>query len=114
MAPQLEMLRGHVGPDSVADLASYGGIARLRDGGIEQISRDAILLNQERIYASLLGLRQRGLIHSAWGTSGSNRRPKFYSITSKRSRRWAETAENWEPLSTVIARFFAAPKEHHS
>ncbi len=83
------------------------GIARR----IEQISGDAILLNQGTIYASLVRLQQRGLIGSEWGTSDNNRRAKFYSITRRGSRRLAETAENWEHLSTVIARFFATQKE---
>jgi PadR family transcriptional regulator, regulatory protein PadR len=83
------------------------GIARR----IEQISRDAILLNQGTIYASLVRLQQRGLIRSAWGTSDNNRKAKFYSITPRGSRRLAEAAENWEQLSTVIARFFAEPGE---
>jgi transcriptional regulator len=83
------------------------GIARR----IEQISGEAILLNQGTIYASLVRLQQRGLIRSAWGVSGNNRRAKFYSITGRGSRRLASCAENWEQLSLVMARFFATQKE---
>jgi transcriptional regulator len=83
------------------------GIARR----IEQISREAILLNQGTIYASLVRLQQRGLIRSEWGTSENNRRARFYSITRRGSRRLAQTAENWAHLSAVIARFFVAQKE---
>jgi PadR family transcriptional regulator len=114
MSPQLEMLKGTLDLLVLQTLAAMGalhgyGIARR----IEQSSGDAILLNQGTIYASLVRLEQRGLIHSAWGTSDNNRRAKFYSITPRGSRRLAETAENWDQLSTVIARFFA-PKEHRS
>jgi PadR family transcriptional regulator PadR len=76
-----------------------------------RFSGDAILLNQGTIYASLVRLQQRDLIRSEWGTSNNNRRAKFYSITRRGSRRLAEAAENWEQLSAVIARFFAAQKE---
>ena len=55
--------------------------------GIEQVSGDTILLNQGTIYASLMRLQQRGLIHSEWGVSSNNRRAKFYSITRHGSRR---------------------------
>ncbi len=65
------------------------------------------MLNQGTIYVSLVRPRQRGLMRSEWGTSDNDRRAKFYSII----RRLAETAENWEQLSTVIARFFAGQKE---
>src|SRR5260370_20114272 len=83
------------------------GIARR----IEQVSGDTILLNQGTIYASLVRLKQRGLIHSEWGVSNNNRRAKFYSITRRGSRRLASSAQNWEQLSIVMGRFFAAQNE---
>lgn len=83
------------------------GIARR----IEQVSGDTISLNQGTIYASLVRLQQRGLIHSEWGVSSNNRRAKFYSITRHGSRRLASSAQNWEQLSIVMGRFFAAQKE---
>jgi PadR family transcriptional regulator PadR len=112
MSPQLEMLKGTLDLMVLQTLEAMGalhgyGIARR----IEQVSRDAILLNQGTIYASLVRLQQRGLIKSAWGTSENNRKAKFYSITARGSKRLAETAENWEQLSAVIARFFASTKE---
>ena len=112
MSPQLEMLKGTLDLMVLQTLQAMGalhgyGIARR----IEQISRDAILLNQGTIYASLVRLQQRGLIRSEWGISENNRKAKFYSITARGSKRLAETAENWEQLSAVIARFFAAAKE---
>ena len=108
MSPQLEMLKGTLDLMVLQTLQAMGalhgyGIARR----IEQISRDAILLNQGTIYASLVRLQQRGLIRSEWGTSENNRRAKFYKITPRGSQRLAETAANWEQLSTVIAAFFA-------
>jgi DNA-binding PadR family transcriptional regulator len=82
------------------------GIARR----IEEVSGDAILLNQSTTYASLVRLQQRGLIHSEWGVSNNNRRAKFYSITRRGSRRLASSAQNWEQLSMVMGWFLAAPK----
>src|SRR5712692_7406499 len=112
MSPQLEMLKGTLDLMVLQTLQAMGalhgyGIARR----IEQISGDAILLNQGTIYASLVRLQQRGLIHSEWGVSNNNRRAKFYSITRRGSRRLASSAQNWEQLSIVMGRFFAAQKE---
>ena len=112
MSPQLEMLKGTLDLMVLQTLQAMGalhgyGIARR----IEQVSRDAILLNQGTIYASLVRLQQRGLIKSEWGVSENNRRAKFYAITARGSKRLAETAENWEQLSAVIARFFAGAKD---
>ena len=112
LSPQLEMLKGTLDLMVLQTLEAMGalhgyGIARR----IEQVSREAILLNQGTIYASLVRLQQRGLIKSEWGVSENNRKAKFYGITARGSKRLAETAENWEQLSAVIARFFAAAKE---
>src|SRR5215469_7837969 len=108
MSPQLEMLKGTLDLMVLQTLQAMGalhgyGIARR----IEQVSKEAILLNQGTIYASLMRLQQRGLIRSEWGTSDNNRKAKFYSITKRGSKRLAEAAENWEQMSTVMARFFA-------
>ncbi len=70
MSPQLEMLKGTLHLMVLQTLESMGalhgyGVARR----IEQISGDAILLNQGTTYASLVRLQQRGLIRSEWGTS---------------------------------------------
>jgi len=115
MSPQLEMLKGTLDLMVLQTLQAMGalhgyGIARR----IEQISRDAILLNQGTIYASLVRLQQRGLIRSEWGTSENNRRARFYKITPRGSQRLAETAANCEKLSAVIAAFFAQKGDQKS
>jgi PadR family transcriptional regulator, regulatory protein PadR len=115
MSPQLEMLKGTLDLMVLQTLQAMGalhgyGIARR----IEQISRDAILLNQGTIYASLVRLQQRGLIRSEWGTSENNRRARFYKITLGGSQRLVETAANWEKLSAVIAAFFAQKGDQKS
>jgi PadR family transcriptional regulator, regulatory protein PadR len=76
------------------------GIARR----IEQISEDALQINQGTIYASLVRLLQQRWISGAWGTSDNNRKAKFYSITKAGRRQLHEEAQNWERISTVIGR----------
>jgi PadR family transcriptional regulator PadR len=112
MSPQIEIMKGTLDLMVLQTLEALGslhgyGIARR----VEQVSGDAILLNQGTIYASLVRLQQRGLIRGEWGSSDNNRRAKFYSITRRGSRHLAAAAENWEQLSTVIGRFFARQKE---
>src|SRR5712671_4293306 len=77
------------------------GIARR----IEQISGDALALNQGTLYPALLRLEQMGWITSKWGTSDNNRRARFYSITRAGKKQLAAEAENWERTSGIIARF---------
>jgi PadR family transcriptional regulator, regulatory protein PadR len=77
------------------------GIARR----IEQISGDALELNQGTLYPALLRLEQVGWISSKWGTSDNNRRAKFYAITRAGKKQLAEESRNWQRISDVIARF---------
>ena len=76
------------------------GIARR----IEQISREALAINQGTIYASLVRLGQQGWIANEWGTSDNNRRAKFYSITRAGRKQLNTEAENWERISAIVGR----------
>jgi len=77
------------------------GIARR----IEQISGDALALNQGTLYPALLRLQQMGWITSKWGASDNNRRARFYAITRLGRKQLAAETENWERISGIIARF---------
>ncbi|HEV2490070.1 MAG TPA: PadR family transcriptional regulator [Candidatus Acidoferrales bacterium] len=85
--------------EAMGPLHGYG-IARR----IEQISEDALRLNQGTIYASLVRLLQRGWISAAWGASENNRKARFYSLTKAGRKQLALEAENWERISGVIGR----------
>jgi PadR family transcriptional regulator, regulatory protein PadR len=85
--------------EAIGPLHGYG-IARR----IEQISEEALLINQGTIYASLVRLMQRGWISGAWGASENNRKAKFYSITKAGRKRLTAEAKNWERISGVIGR----------
>jgi PadR family transcriptional regulator PadR len=71
---------------------------------IEQLSDDALRLNQGTIYASLLRLGERGLIASAWGVSDHNRRAKFYRLTRTGRRQLETDTRNWKRSAGVIGR----------
>src|ERR1700682_4974511 len=75
------------------------GIARR----IEQISGDALELNQGTLYPALLRLQQMGWIASKGGPPENNRRAKFYSITRAGKKQLVAEAENWERISGILA-----------
>jgi PadR family transcriptional regulator, regulatory protein PadR len=85
--------------EAMGPLHGYG-IARR----IEQISEEALRINQGTIYASLVRLIQKRWILGAWGTSDNNRKAKFYSITKAGRKQLHAEAQNWERISTVIGR----------
>ncbi len=86
--------------ESMGPLHGYG-IARR----IEQVSDQSLILNQGTIYPALLRLQQRGWIKAEWGTSESNRRARFYSLTRTGKNRIAEETRNWERVAATMARF---------
>jgi len=88
--------------EAMGPLHGYG-IARR----IEQVSGNSLSMNQGTIYPALLRLEQRGWIKSEWGTSGTNRRAKFYSLSRVGRKKIAEETENWERVASTMARFLA-------
>jgi PadR family transcriptional regulator PadR len=79
------------------------GIARR----IEQVSDQALQLNEGTVYTSLLRLQQQGWIAADWGTSENNRKAKFYSITKNGRKQLARETENWERIAGVIGRLLS-------
>jgi len=88
--------------ESMGPLHGYG-IARR----IEQVSGNTMSLNQGTIYPALLRLEQRRWVKAEWGTSGTGRRAKFYSLTRTGRRQIEQEIENWERIAATMARFLA-------
>jgi transcriptional regulator len=85
--------------DAMGPMHGYGVARR-----IEQISEEALRVNQGTIYLCLIRLVQKGWISAAWGASENNRKAKFYSITKAGRKQLVAEAENWERVSGVISR----------
>ena len=85
--------------EAMGPLHGYG-IARR----IEQLSEEALVVNQGTIYLCLIRLVQRKRITAAWGTSENNRKAKFYSISKAGRKQLVAETENWERVSGVIGR----------
>jgi transcriptional regulator len=77
------------------------GIARR----IEQVSGNALQLNQGTIYPALVRLEQRGWIRSEWRISENNRRARFYALTAKGRRQLGAEEERWDRIVAIVGRF---------
>ena len=105
---KLDLLQGTLDLMVLQTLESMGpmhgyGLARR----IEQVSGDAVLLNQGTIYAALIRLQQRGWISADWGISENNRKAKFYAITRNGRKQLAQDTAYWQRLSDVMGRVLA-------
>ena len=76
------------------------GIAR----AIQARSGNALLVDHGSLYPALQRLEQRGWIAGAWGTSDTNRRARFYSLTAAGRRQLAIETGRWNRLVESIAR----------
>ena len=92
---------------SLGKVHGYGILLR-----IEQISGNALAIQQGALYPALYRLEHQGLIASEWGRSENNRRAKFYRLTTAGRRRMGEEAASWERLvAAMTAALRATPEE---
>ena len=71
---------------------------------IQQISRDVLQVNQGSLYPALHRLEEQGWIRSKWAASENNRQAKYYELTRVGRKQLTDETENWERLSTAVAR----------
>ena len=69
---------------------------------IQQISEEALRLNQGSLYPALHRLEQRGWIAAEWGTSENNRRAKYYRLTDTGRRQLEEEQAMWRTFSRAV------------
>lgn len=85
--------------DALGPQHGYGIARRL-----EQMSGDALSLNQGTLYPALVRLEQQGWIKAKWGASDNNRRAKFYALTPAGRRQLQTEVDRWTRVSTVVGR----------
>ncbi len=71
---------------------------------IEQISENALRLEEGSLYPALHRMAQAGWLESEWGSSKSNRRARYYSITAAGRRQLTEETQEWSQLTEAVAR----------
>ena len=69
---------------------------------LEQVSGDALRLNQGTLYPALVRLEQQGWIKGSWKKTEKNRDAKFYAITKAGQKALGEETERWRRLSGLM------------
>lgn len=75
---------------------------------IRQMSDDVLLVGQSALYPALHKLERQGWIKSQWKLSETNRRAKYYALTARGRKAYAEESANWERLSAAISTIIRA------
>jgi len=69
---------------------------------IEQVSGEALRVEEGSLYPALHRMEQEGWIRSRWGTSENNRRARFYELTPRGKRQLEIEDENWNRLTAAV------------
>ena len=91
---------------SLGPLHGYGVLLR-----IEQITGEALAIEQGSLYPALHRLEHRDLLKTEWGISDNNRRAKFYQLTAAGRRQLKQQRDGWERFSAAVAAALSATRE---
>jgi PadR family transcriptional regulator, regulatory protein PadR len=69
---------------------------------IQQVSKEALQVQQGSLYPALYRLERQGFIKAEWRTTETGRTAKFYALTRSGRRRLEHELGNWERLSSAI------------
>ena len=102
-----EVLHGTLGLMILKTLEALGPLHGYRIARrLEQISGNALALNQGTLYPALVRLEQLGWVSTKWGDSETGRRVKVYALTrAGRKQLQAEEAE-WRLAAGIVDGFF--------
>jgi len=69
---------------------------------LQQISRDAVQVQQGSLYPALHRLERRGWVKAHWATTDNNRRAKYYELTRLGHKQLAAETLAWRKLTAAV------------
>jgi PadR family transcriptional regulator PadR len=69
---------------------------------IQQMSREALQVQQGSLYPALHRLEYKKLLAATWKPSETGREAKFYELTAKGRAHLKTETENWKRLTDVV------------
>jgi PadR family transcriptional regulator PadR len=76
------------------------GIARW----IEEVTEEAVVVEEGSLYPALYRMERRGWIEADWGTSELGRKAKFYRITPRGRRQLASETQEWAKFAKAVSK----------
>jgi PadR family transcriptional regulator, regulatory protein PadR len=102
--PELELLRGTLDVLVLKTLSWGPAHGYAVASWIEQVTDDALRVEEGSLYPALHRLERRGLIESEWGLSENNRRAKYYRLTVEGRRQLQAEASNWGRFAEAVSK----------
>jgi PadR family transcriptional regulator, regulatory protein PadR len=75
------------------------GVARR----IEQVTAGAFEVKAGSLFPALYRMEESGWLSSAWGTTDTNRKVRFYRLTAAGKRQLGVEAKEWEKVAAAMA-----------
>jgi len=69
---------------------------------IQQISKDALKVQQGSLYPALHRLERRGWIKATWDVSDNNRKAKYYTLTRAGRKQLEAQTGAWRALTAAV------------
>jgi PadR family transcriptional regulator PadR len=70
---------------------------------VQQVSENALRIQQGSLYPALHRLERRGWVKAKWGVSENNRKAKYYELTRSGRKQLDEETESWRKLISAVA-----------
>ncbi|HTX37006.1 MAG TPA: PadR family transcriptional regulator [Bryobacteraceae bacterium] len=69
---------------------------------LQQISKDALQVQQGSLYPALHRLERRGWIAAEWAATENHRRARYYSLTRQGRKQLAAETAAWRKLTAAV------------
>jgi PadR family transcriptional regulator PadR len=76
---------------------------------IAQVTNDTFRVKPGSLFPALHRMEEAGWLSAAWGDSESNRRAKFYRLTSAGRRQLKNETEQWARISAAMSTALDTP-----
>jgi PadR family transcriptional regulator PadR len=77
---------------------------------IQQISREALQVQQGSLYPALHRLENKKFLSADWGPTETGREAKFYRLTAKGRTQLKTETESWEKLTEIVGLILQHPQ----
>jgi len=77
---------------------------------IQQMSKDALQVQQGSLYPALHRLENKKFLAAEWGPTETGREAKFYRLTAKGHTQLKAETESWGRLTAVVGLILADPQ----
>ena len=108
---QGEMLQGTLDVLVLKTLALSPAHGQTIAKAIERRSEDVLQVEQGSLYPALYRLEDRGWIASFWGTTESNRKAKYYRLTTAGRKQMVAQTNGWDRMVRAIGHILHPAEE---